>query len=86
MTKKVSFAPKPNQMADHWVKGGSDTSPPTRAGDTSAEKMKRLTIDIPASLHTRIKIACAQRGNKMADEIRDLLEQTFPENPINGKS
>ena len=85
MSKKVSFAPKPPQMADHWVQG-SDTSQPTRAGDTSAEKMKRLTIDVPASLHTRIKIACAQRGNKMADEIRVLLEQTFPENPINGKS
>jgi len=36
--------------------------------------MKRLTIDIPAELHTATKVACAQRGAKMADVIRELLE------------
>ena len=41
--------------------------------------MKRLTIDIPESLHTRVKSQCAKRGAKMADEIRALLEAHFPE-------
>jgi hypothetical protein len=41
--------------------------------------MKRLTIDIPASLHVRVKSQCATRGVNMADVIRDLLEQQFPE-------
>jgi plasmid stability protein len=41
--------------------------------------MKRLTIDIPASLHSRIKVSCAQRGVKMADEIRELLATHFHE-------
>ena len=39
--------------------------------------MKRLTIDIPRSLHTRIKAACALRGSKMADEIRVLLDREY---------
>lgn len=43
-----------------------------------AAKMKRLTIDIPDSLHRRVKSRCGQEGWKMADVIRDLLEQRFP--------
>ncbi len=43
-----------------------------------AEPMKRLTIDITESLHRRIKATCAQRGTKMVDEIRILLESAFP--------
>jgi hypothetical protein len=44
-----------------------------------AEPMKRFTIDVPESLHTRIKIGCAKRKAKMADVIRELLEREFPE-------
>ena len=43
-----------------------------------AEAMKRFTIDVPASLHTRVKIGCAQRGLKMADVLREMLEKEFP--------
>lgn len=39
--------------------------------------MKRLTIDVTEDLHRRIKTACAARGTKMADEIRELLENYF---------
>ena len=42
-----------------------------------AEPMKRLTIDVPKSLHTRIKAACALRGSKMVEEIRTLLEREY---------
>ena len=41
------------------------------------EAMTRLTIDVPASLHARIKSQCALRGVKMADEVRELLEKHF---------
>jgi len=43
-----------------------------------AEPMKRLTIDLTENLHRRIKATCAQRGTKMVDEIRILLENAFP--------
>jgi hypothetical protein len=51
--------------ADQWVKG-------------AAGKMKRFTIDVPEELHRRIKRSCADRGTKMADEIRAMLEKHFP--------
>lgn len=39
--------------------------------------MKRFTVDVPESLHRRIKAQCAMRGTKMADEIRALLEKHY---------
>ncbi len=71
MAKKVTFGttpaakPTPVQTAEQWV------------DHRNTETMKRLTIDIPASLHSRIKVACARRGVKMTDEIRTLLETHF---------
>jgi hypothetical protein len=43
-----------------------------------AEPMKRFTIDVPVSLHTRVKTECAKSGRKMADVVRGLLERQFP--------
>jgi hypothetical protein len=41
--------------------------------------MKRFTIDVPVSLHHRIKTACARRGLKTSTVLRDLLEREFPD-------
>jgi ParG len=73
MTKKVAFGPKPALAVtpDQWVE--------SRTSEGSGERVKRLTIDIPASLHVRIKTQCASRGTKMTDAIRALLEERFPE-------
>ena len=38
-----------------------------------------FSIDVPVSLHTRVKVGCAARGVKMSDVIRELLEREFPE-------
>jgi predicted DNA binding CopG/RHH family protein len=76
--KKVSLAAKPRPTAataataDDWVQS-------RRVEAGNGEAMKRLTVDVPSSLHTRIKSQCALRGVKMADEIRELLEKHFPE-------
>lgn len=72
MSKKVSIGAKPTSKpatADAWV---SD-----RVTDGAPEPVKRLTIDIPESLHRAIKSQTASRGTKMADEIRDLLLQKY---------
>lgn len=72
MSKKVTFGVKPELVradpakVDEWV------------NIRDQDAMKRLTIDIPASLHARIKSQCALRGVKMADEVRELLEKQFP--------
>ncbi|WP_407052109.1 plasmid partition protein ParG [Methyloraptor flagellatus] len=65
-------------------RNGSDAAPaeataPAPVADAAAEAMKRFTIDVPETLHRRVKAQCAGRGVKMADVIRDLLEREFPD-------
>lgn len=47
------------------------------ADRTPKEPTKRLTIDVSANLHARIKSQCALRGTKMVDAISALLEEHF---------
>ena len=72
--KKVAFGTKPSNKpaatatAEEWVKNREEgTDEPT----------KRLTLDIPESLHRAIKAQCAMRGTKIADEVRELLLQKY---------
>jgi len=67
---------------DRWVSGQPESAGSPKGAETSVPAvaqvaMKRLTIDIPEELHTRVKMQCAARGRKMADEIRALLEEHF---------
>ena len=41
------------------------------------QKMKRFTVEIPSTLHRRIKIQCAIDDTKMTDVMRVLLEREF---------
>ena len=73
-TKKVSIGAKPTgkpapAAADAWVE--------SRVPAEGPEPMKRLTIDVPASLHRAIKTQCAARGTKIADEVRELLMKKY---------
>lgn len=71
--KKITIGTKPSARpqqpatSDAWVDD--------RKAETEATK--RLTIDIPVSLHAKIKSSCAMRGTKMVDEITALLEEKF---------
>ncbi|MES2709457.1 MAG: plasmid partition protein ParG [Verrucomicrobiota bacterium] len=92
MNKTVNIGMRPAarptaEAIDKWMEGNSAgagepgaESPPAAAGSVKppAPKMKRLTIDIPDSLHRRVKSRCGQDGLRMADVIRDLLDQRFP--------
>jgi len=77
MRKTVPFGAKPQTPTsraaspDDWV-SAANTEPAAEA-----VSMKRLTIDIPETLHRQIKTSCASRGLRMADEIRTLLERHF---------
>jgi hypothetical protein len=55
---------------DQWVGDGVERHPEPKP----AKPMKRFTIDVPASLHKRIKAQCATEGVKMADVLREILE------------
>lgn len=76
MTKDVSF----------------DATPPSRAAKSRAsqalaglelsrpqEPFKRLTINVPQSLHARVKLKCVQDGTTIADVVRNFLERKFPD-------
>ena len=72
-TKKITMNKSSEAAGDAWVKN-RDTS----GTATEKEEMKRLTVDIPLSLHRRIKGDCGDKGLVMADEIRILLEKRWP--------
>ena len=76
MSKKVTFGGKPSGKPvtpEAWV-----AQRPTEEADPG-EATKRLTCDVPASLHRRIKTQCAAKGVKMSEALRELLERHFPE-------
>lgn len=62
-----------NMLFEKYRQAGIEKPQPAPA----PEPMKRFTIDVPADLHVRIKTSCAERGTKMADELRQMLEQEF---------
>jgi hypothetical protein len=74
-TKKVSIGAKPSKAAT--VPAAADAWVEQRVVIEEQEPMKRLTIDIPESLHRAIKSQCAARGAKIADEVRSLLLQKY---------
>lgn len=78
MSKKISFGTRPSAKplppaADSWVENRAEEEPVK----ANQERMKRLTIDIPLSLHRAIKSQCAAVDKQMADEIRQLLIQKY---------
>lgn len=72
--KKIQIGAKPTNKvaaaADEWVQNRE-----IAVGDKEANK--RLTIDVPESLHRAIKTQCAARGTRIADEVRELLIQKY---------
>lgn len=74
--KKVSITSKPDRsrkatteaVAEAWV------AERQAGGD---EPTKRLTIDVPFSLHRRMKAECALDGVNMAGVVRELLDERF---------
>lgn len=43
-----------------------------------ASPTKRLTVDVSADVHRRLKVHCATAGRQISDVVRDLLEREFP--------
>ena len=69
--RRVNFGPKPGRRTD----AGFEAWARERGGEGS----KRLTIDMPASLHVRIKARCAMQGVNIKRAILEPLNEKFPE-------
>lgn len=89
MSKKTfSAAPKPKQQPTYdqilaFERGGAghdttgaDKLPVKTVPD---EPTKRLSLDLPASLHTRFKTACSATDRKMVGELQAFIEQRTQE-------
>ena len=85
--KKVTFGARPpaaGKLAnpDDWVANTPEAQvAPTAPPGAPPEKIKRLTIDIPLSLHRRVKTGCAREELVIADVVREFLDQRFPADP-----
>lgn len=93
MAKKVSFGTKPQANVDDWVeKREMPDAPPEEppvaevpdpgepelvVEEPEKERMKRLTLDIPETLHRRIKGKAVMEGVTMVEMLRELLEETY---------
>ncbi|WP_346294217.1 hypothetical protein [Sphaerothrix gracilis] len=88
--KKVTFGsqPKPQANLDDWVETREvrtePETPPTDKAEPmppkakeSKEKLKRLTLDIPESLHRKIKGKAVMEGVTMIEMLRELLEENY---------
>lgn len=75
MSKDVSFRGRPpskdNSRANEAFEALGLSPKP--------EKTKRVTADIPISLHSRMKLECCRRDVAIADVVRRLLESEFPD-------
>jgi hypothetical protein len=84
MSKKTfSTAPKPKQQPTDdqilaFERGGAghDTTGIAKPAPKPAaeEPTKRLSLDLPASMHTRFKTACSATNRKMVAELQAFIE------------
>jgi hypothetical protein len=70
----------------NWGKKPADKKSITPASDldslvmgTKAVQTRRLNLNIPATLHARIKAQCAIEGRDMTEALIEMLEAKFPE-------
>lgn len=78
MGKDVSFpAKRPSQTSSRAAEAFASLQP-------QPEPKKRLTLDIPLSLHSRIKFQCVKQNVSITETVQAILERHFPEEPNQG--
>jgi predicted DNA binding CopG/RHH family protein len=79
--KKINFGSKPSQEktvdVEKWVADRAALIEASPKNEPKLEKMKRLTIDLPESLHKSIKLKATTEGVTMAELLRQLLEEHY---------
>lgn len=83
MSKKTfASAPRPKQPTDDQIlafeRGGTGHDTKSAAAPcpkpVQEEQTKRLSLDLPASTHTRFKTACSATNRKMVAELQAFIE------------
>jgi hypothetical protein len=93
MSKTFAQAPKPKPLTDEVISAferggtGQDTQNhiATKVGkmvptkSVEQEPTRRLSIDLPESLHRRFKTACSKADKKMLAEVTDFIKRRTAE-------
>lgn len=93
MSKTFAQAPKPKPLTADVItafeRGGAGQDTQTHispkaekrepANLDAAEPTRRLSIDLPESLHRRFKTACAKTDKKMIDEVASFIKRRTAE-------
>ena len=93
MSKTFAKAPKPKPLTDEAISAyersgtGQDTQThiATNVGKMVPTKLvvqeptRRLSIDLPESLHRRFKTACSKTDKKMLTEVTDFIRRRTTE-------
>ena len=92
-SKRTTVSPKPATTKTKQARGvkPETKAPPRKAkqnetvagakstqkSELSKEAVKRMTIDLPKSLHTKLKLESTRRGVYMKDHIIELIEKSL---------
>jgi hypothetical protein len=93
LNKTFTQAPKPRPLSPDAIaafeRGGTGQDTQTHISPKVAisepvpsakvEPMRRLSIDLPESLHRRFKTACAKADKKMLAEVTDFIARRTAE-------
>jgi len=93
MSKTFAQAPKPKQLTAEVIsafeRGGAGQDTQTHiyskvekretAKVETAEPTRRLSIDLPESLHRRFKTACSRTDKKMLAEVTNFIKRRTAE-------
>ena len=71
----VNWGQRPSKKATSQQSVALDTF----VNSAKEKATKRLNLNIPASLHARIKAQCAIKGRDMTQALIEILEERFPE-------
>ena len=78
--KPINSQPPPEDIAafedggaGHDDRPGASTPVGKTAPKAKAEPTKRLSIDLPLSIHKRFKVACTATDSKMSGELQKLI-------------
>ena len=75
--KPMTRKPSADEAVNAWVEQGAETAAPQSAAPAPAPKQatKRLSIDLPASVHRELMLYCVCHDTKAAVVVRSLLEK-----------
>ena len=86
--KKIDFSVRPRAnnkdlptTADEWVQDGNEQAKPVKREEGP---QKRLTLNLPAQLHTAFKGRCVRKGITIQDKVQELIERDSAEEPSAG--